>query len=147
MKTIRLNTRTTKIFVGVVAALFLFTIDLQAKKVSFLKSSVVPAARGYVKITRDDNRNYNIKINLSDLAEVFRLQPSKLTYVVWMVSSENNTLNMGQIKSSATFLTKKLKATFETTTSLKPTRIFVTAEDDPSFQVPGEQLILTTKRF
>lgn len=81
------------------------------------------------------------------MAEVGRLQPAKLTYVVWMASNEASTMNMGQIKSSVTFLTKRLKASFETATPYKPTQIFITAEDDPGYQLPGTQIVLTTKRF
>jgi regulatory protein YycH of two-component signal transduction system YycFG len=81
------------------------------------------------------------------MAEAGRLQPPKLTYIVWMVSDDASTMNMGQIKSSVTLLTKRLKASFETTTPYKPTQIFITAEDDPGYQLPGAQIILTTKRF
>ncbi len=35
--------------------------NLFAKKVGFLSSSIVPAARGYVKVKRDINENYLIK--------------------------------------------------------------------------------------
>jgi len=147
MNRIRLNSFASKIFISVFAALFLFSSNSFGKKVRFSTSSVVPAARGYVKITRDNNQNYIITIEVSNMAEVGRLQPPKLTYIVWMVSNEASTMNMGQIKSSTTFLTKKLKASFETATPYKPTQIFITAEDDPSYQIPGTQIVLTTKRF
>jgi hypothetical protein len=147
MEAIKLNTPTNKILLGVFALLILFSVNLSAKKVKFLNSSVVPAARGYVKITRDKNLNYLINISISNLAEVLRLEPSKLTYVVWMVTNEETTMNMGKINSTAGFLSKKLKATFETVTPLKPVQILITAEDDPSRQYPGEQVILSTSKF
>lgn len=147
MNRIKLKPGVSKILIGLFAALFLFSLNSFAKKVWFSISSVVPAARGYVKITRDNNQNYIIKIELSDLAEAGRLQQPKLTYIVWMVSDEASTMNMGQIKSSVTFLTKRLKASFETATPYRPTQIFITAEDDPSYQLPGAQIVLTTKRF
>jgi len=147
METIKLNTRKNKIFIGLFTALLIFATDLQAKKVSFLNSSVVPAARGYAKITRDGNRNYIIKIRVTNLAEVSRLQEPKITYVVWMVNEEGVVKNLGQIDSSTSFLSKKLKASFDTATAAKPTQIFITAEDDPNRQIPGTQEVLTTKRF
>jgi len=147
MATIKLNTLTNKIFLGVFAFLILFSIDVSAKKVKFLNSSVVPAARGYVKIIRDKNLNYAINISISNLAEVYRLEPSKLSYIVWMVTDDAITMNMGKINSSAGLLSKKLKATFETVTSLKPMQIFITAEDDPSRQYPGQQVVLSTNKF
>lgn len=147
MKALISNSLTTKIFLGIFVLLFLFSVDLSAKKVWFLNSEVVPAARGYVKINRDHNLNYIIKIHISNLAEVYRLKPSKLTYVVWMVTDELITKNIGQIDSSIGFLSKKLKASFETATSFKPIQLFITAEDDPSRQYPGEQIVVTTNRF
>lgn len=147
MATIKLNTLTNKIFLGVFALFILFSVDASAKKVKFLNSTVVPAARGFVKITRDKNLNYMININISNLAEVFRLEPSKLTYIVWMVTNEETTMNMGKISSTAGFLSKKLMAKFETVTSLKPVQIFISAEDDPSRQYPGEQVVLSTNKF
>ena len=145
METIKLNTLTNKIFIGAFALLLLFSFDASAKKVKFLTSTVVPAARGYVKIIRDKNLNYAISI--SNLAEVYRLEPSKLTYVVWLVTEDEITMNMGKINSTTGFLSKKLKATFETVTSLKPVKIFITAEDDPSRQYPGKEVALSTSKF
>lgn len=147
MKTIKLNTLTNKIFLGAVFLLVLFSVNASAKKVKFLTSSVVPAARGYVKINRDKNLNYFIQISLYDLAEVFRLEPSKLTYIVWMVTEDELTMNMGKINSSVGIFSKRLRATFETSTSLHPVQIFITAEDDRSRQYPGTQMVLTTNRF
>jgi len=147
MATIKLNTLTSKIFIGAFALLILCSFDVSAKKVKFLKSSVVPAARGYAKINRDKNLNYVININISNLAEAYRLDPSKLTYIVWMVTDEKITMNMGKIDSSVGLLSKNLKAKFETVTALKPVQILITAEDDPSRQYPGTQVVLSTSKF
>ncbi len=147
MRTIQLNTLTNKIFIGAFALLILFSFDVSAKKVKFLTSTLVPAARGYVKINRDKNLNYNLSIKISNLAEAFRLEPSKLNYIVWMVTDDETTMNMGKIKSTVGFLSKDLKAKFETVTSLKPVKIFITAEDDPGRQYPGKEIALTTNRF
>jgi len=147
MGTIKLNTLTNKIFLGVFILSILSSFDASAKKVKFLNSSVVPAARGYVKVNRDKNLNYVVNINISNLAEVFRLEPSKLSYIVWLVTEDSITMNMGKINSTTGFLSKNLKATFKTVTSLKPVQIFITAEDDPSRQYPGKQVVLSTNKF
>jgi hypothetical protein len=147
MNRIRLNSTKSRIFLGVFTTLFLLSFSSFAKKVRFTTSTIVPAARGYVKISHDKNRNYILKIQISNLAEVSRLQPSKSAYIVWMITSESNTMNLGQIKSSSGFLTKNLKASFETSTPFKPVQIFVTAEDDTGIQIPGTQMILTTPKF
>jgi hypothetical protein len=121
--------------------------NLFAKKVDFLSSSIVPAARGYVKVKRDINENYLIQVKISNLAEVNRLQPSKQTYVVWMITDHEITVNIGQIISSTTFLSTKLKASFKKVSASKPIKIFITAEEDAITQTPNEQVILTTDRF
>lgn len=127
--------------------LLLLSLASCSKKINFLTSPVVPAARGYVKINNDKNKNYVIQIQLLDLAEVQRLQPSKQTYVIWMVTEEDVSKNMGQIKSSTGMMSKQLKASFESVSPFKPTKIFITAEDDPSIQFPGTQVVLSTDKF
>jgi hypothetical protein len=118
-----------------------------AKKITFQTSSIVPAARGDVKIKQDDNKNYLIQVELENLAEVSRLEPSKNAYVVWMESEDSMVKNIGQIRSDSKFLSSKLKASFETVTPVKPSKIYITAEDNADVQFPGKQLIMETKRF
>jgi hypothetical protein len=129
----------------IIAVMFLFSSC--ATKVSFLTSSVVPAARGSVKIKVDNNKNYSIDITLSDLAEVSRLEPAKSTYIVWMVTEQEVTKNIGQLNSSKGFMSKQLKGSFKTVSSVKPIKIFITAEDDPNIQYPGNLVVLTTDSF
>lgn len=147
MKTIKLHAPVYKIFLGVFILLFLLAVDASAKKVKFLQSTIAPPARGYVKINKDNNQNNTIKIALFDLAEVSALTPPKLNYIVWMVTEDQLTKNIGKIESTTGFLSKKLKATFETSTPFKPIKIFISAEDDASGQYPGEQIVLSTKAF
>ncbi len=123
-----------------IASIFLFSSC--AKKIAFENSSVVPAARGNVTVKKDKNNNYAIKMQLSYLAEPNRLDPPKRTYVVWVLTENNVTQNIGQIKTS-----NGLKVSFETVTSFKPIRISVTAEDDSNVQYPGMTLVLTTSNF
>ncbi|MGZ3846623.1 MAG: hypothetical protein ACXVLT_10130 [Flavisolibacter sp.] len=147
MKSIHLRSITQAIFLGIASVLLLFYFNSCARKINFQGSSIVPAARGDVKIKKDNNNNYSIQIALSNLAEPKRLQPPKATYVVWMETDDNTTKNVGQINSSTGFLSGKLKASFGTVSATKPTRIFLTAEDDAGIQFPGSEVILTTKSF
>lgn len=145
--TIHLNSNIKKILVTVVILLAITSFTSCGKNITFQNSTVVPAAQGKVTIKKDSNRNYSIKIKISNLAEVKRLQPSKNVYVVWMETEENGTKNIGQIKSDTGFISSKLKANFETVTSFKPIKIFITAEDNQDAQYPGYQMVLTTKRL
>jgi len=147
MKSLQTKSLTNVIFAITASILVLFYLSSCSRKVSFQNSSVVPAARGDVKVKKDNNNNYRIQISLDDLAEPKRLEPSKSTYVVWMETANNVTKNIGQINSSTGFLSSKLKASFETVSSSKPTKIFLTAEDDASIQSPGTQVIITTSDF
>ena len=114
---------------------------------SFLNSTVVPAATGEVKVKKDRNQNYIIKLEIDDLAAVERLQTSKQTYVVWMETERGNTENIGQLKSSTGFLSKQHTASLEATSPFKPVRIFVTAENESNARYPDQNVILTTDTF
>jgi hypothetical protein len=64
-----------------------------------------------------------------------------------MESDNNYIKNIGQINTSTGFMSSKLKASFETVTAVKPTRIYITTEDDPAVQYPSSQVVLTTNQF
>ena len=147
MKSIQTKSLNNSVLAIAVSIFILFYLSSCARKISFQNSAIVPAARGNVKIKKDNNNNYRIQISLDDLAEPKRLEPSKNTYVVWMETANDVTKNIGNINSSTSLLSNKLKASFETVSSTKPTKIFLTAEDDASTQNPGTQVVLTTSDF
>lgn len=121
----------------------LLTFSSCSKKIEFENSNVVPAARGDVSVKKDKNNNYNIQMELSYLAEPERLQPPKKYYVVWLASTDNQIpLNIGQIVG-----TSKLHVKFESVSSSKPKRIFITAEDDATTQYPSNFVVLETDKF
>jgi len=138
---------TRVIAITVIAVVTILLVSSCSRKVNFQTSSVVPAARGNVKISRDSNKNYVIKLHLSDLAGVDRLQMDKESYVIWMVTDNEERKNIGLLNSSSGMLSNKLKADFETSSATRPVQIFITAEEDASIQYPGSRIILTTDRF
>jgi hypothetical protein len=141
MKTIYLPIK--RIFL--IGLLFAYTLTYIScsKKIQLENSDVVPAARGDVVVKKDKNNNYNIKLEISYLAEPERLQPPKKYYIVWLSSDQNNIpINIGQIVVSS-----KLKIKFESSSSSQPKRIFITAEDDASTQYPSQYIILETDKF
>ena len=125
---------------------FFFLFSSCAQKNSFLHSSVVPGADGGVNVSKDHNNNRVIKVYISNLADPGRLDPARKEYVVWMVT-DNATKNIGRIESSRSFFSKRLTGELETTTTFKPTKIFITAEDDANIQYPQGQEVLTTTNF
>jgi hypothetical protein len=147
MKKIKFNIISKKILIALVVLMTAMSYTSCAKKVTFQTSTIVPAARGDVKIKKDGNNNYLVQIELENLAEVSRLEPSKKAYVVWMEAEDSMPKNIGQIKSDSKFLSSKLKASFETVTPVRPIKIYITAEDIADIQSPGKQLIMETNRF
>ncbi len=144
---IRLHTIGENFHLGLLAVIMMVPFGSCTNKISFQTSAVVPAARGYITTKKDVNDNYNIKLHISNLAEVNRLVPVRKAYVVWMVTDTQRTDNIGQLNSGSSAFSKNLKAAFETVSSSRPTRIFITAEDDPGIQYPGSQVVLTTDNF
>ena len=134
-----MNAIAKKLYIVIFAMMMLISFKSCATKAHFLTSSVVPAAEGEVTIRQNKNNNYVIKMRISNLAEIDRLQPSKIGYVVWMEAEEAYTRNIGLVTSSS-----NLNVSFETTATLKPTRIFITAEENENVQYPGSMVVLTT---
>ncbi len=116
-----------------------------SSKTTFLTSTVVPAAEGTIQWKKDSNDNYVITLKMVNLAEVERLQPPKKAYVVWMENNEGRAKNLGQINSFHETFTKKLKASFETVSSFKPTKVFITAEDEANVEYPSSMIVLQSK--
>ncbi len=80
-------------------------------------------------------------MKVTNLAEVKRLDPSKLSYVIWMVTDREETKNIGQLDSSSKFMSKKLLASFKTVTSFTPIQIFITTEEMKwTFSIPITRL-------
>jgi hypothetical protein len=142
MKALELKHQMKNFSSGIFIAMMICSLASCSTKAMFLTSSVVPAARGSVKVKTDKNKNYVIQMQISNLAEVERLQPAKKTYVVWMQTDGNITKNIGRVNS-----TRKLKVSFKTVTSYKPIKIFITAEDNESAEYPDEKIVLTTENF
>jgi hypothetical protein len=147
MKTKKSMSLTRNILMGILITGMMFPITLSAQKNKFLISSVVPAAQGYAKVKRDNNKNYVIKVEITDLADVSRLQASKVSYVVWMETDQDKTENLGQLNTSSGFLSKQNKASLETVSSYKPSKIYVTAEENTNAQHPDDRIIMSTDRF
>lgn len=147
MKTIRLNFKAGTTAILGAAALMIFLLSSCATKVPFQYSAEAPAARGTAKVKKDVNKNYTISVELTNLSEASRLVAPKTAYVVWMSSSNNSAKNLGKIQSESSMMSKTLKASFETVSSEKPTKIFITSEEDGNASYPSSTVILTTNNF
>lgn len=126
-----------------ISSLLLFSCST---KKAFDQSVVVPGANGQVKVKKDGNNNYGINVSVRDLIPPARLVPSKKTYVVWSEGSAGVT-SIGQLVSSRSFLKRGYTASLSGTTTDRPKRVFITAEDDANATSPGTQVVLSTSKF
>jgi hypothetical protein len=147
MKTSKTDHPSKIFFLSIIASIAIVSFSGCAVKAPFLNSSTVPAAEGKVKMKTDRNKNFVISIEIFNLALPNRLDPPKNTYVVWMDDGNNNIKNMGQIKSSAPFMSKAMKASFKNISSFRPVKIFITAEYEANVQIPSSETVLTTNNF
>jgi len=118
-----------------------------AQKIAFNTSTIEPSAEGNVKVKKDKNGNYNIEMEIANLADPSKLTPAKKGYVVWLETKEKGAKNAGQIHSSSSLFSKAKKASFSTVSPDKPVRIFISAEDDIGKEQPGNVIVLTTNNF
>lgn len=133
-------------FVYLAGFILLFSMSSCALKTHFLTSKIVPAAQGTVQVTIDDNKNYVIKIEISNLSPSSRLNPPSNAYVVWLVTNDDKAKNLGQLNSSDDFMSKNLSAKFETVSGFRPMKIVITAENEPDVQYPSfSEVVLTTE--
>ena len=117
-------------------------ISACSKKVTFPVSDVVPAAEAVVKVEKDDNKNFDIELEVSNLASPDRLTPARRHYVVWMVTKRHGTINIGNLN-----INRKNNGELNTSTAYEPIRIFVTAEDDNKPVLPSTQVVLNSGEF
>lgn len=115
-----------------------------ARKLTFLNSSVTPAATGSVKIKHAKSGNYLIDVETRNLAPADKLSPPRKVYVVWMETQQNTVRNIGMMKSGNSLFSKNLKGGLQATSTSKPTSFFITAEDDGNRQYPGNEVVLKT---
>jgi len=130
----------TLIFFMAIFTIFLF--GSCAKKIIFPISSVVPAAQGTILFKTDKNSNYSIDLSVKHLASPDRLSPARKCYVVWIETTNNGVINLGQLQIS-----KNMSGNLKTISSFKPTTIFITAEDDPTIKEPGMDIVLRSESF
>ncbi|MCX2573342.1 hypothetical protein [Pedobacter sandarakinus] len=128
-----------------IALLILLCLSSCSTNLKFLNSTVVPAAKGSVNVSKDNNGNFKLALKVDNLAEPSRLTPKKTMYVVWMVTAGNVTKNLGRLNSSSGYFSSSLEGSLSTVTPFKPEYVFITAENSAAIQYPTGLVVLTTK--
>jgi hypothetical protein len=118
-------------------ALLFFAAISQAKDVQLVGDPSVPAAKGQVNTSKDKNGNVRVKVIVRHLAKPTSLTPAKQAYVVWVQGKAAEPEKVGMLQ-----VNNNLEGSLEGTTPQKEFDIFITAENDPSVQVPtGTRLL------
>lgn len=146
MKRLKTN-RFKYFFLQILLIPTLIIVTSCSRKATFQQSSVVPVAHGDVKVKKDDNHNYRINVEVTDLAEVEKVYSKSHAYVVWMETDDGDTQKLGQLISSKGLFSNQRNARLETISTDEPVRIFITAEKDKNVRYPNNQMILRTKNF
>lgn len=106
----------------------------------FPVSSIAPAAEIIAKKKKDENKNFVIEVTAKYLASADRLNPPKNNYVVWILTKDNGTKNIGQL-TNVNGRTSYLKAI----TPFIVKEIFITAEEQGNISEPsGTEVSRTT---
>lgn len=118
-----------------------------SQNLRFQSSNIEPEAVGKVRIKKDNNNNYSVKVSVANLTPVKKLIPSKESYVVWAENNNSGVKNLGRIVSFTPLFSKKFKASLSVTTPEKPKRVFITAENSDHATYPDTRIVLTTEYF
>lgn len=109
-----------------------FLFSSCATSVKFPVSEVTPAATISVKHKKDDNGNNVLSVVANNLSSPGRLTPPKNVFVVWAVTENNGTKNLGQLKNK-----NATRSTLESRTAFDPVEVFITAEKEGSITYPS----------
>jgi hypothetical protein len=123
---------------GSVIGLIIFGLGC-AQKVALRNSPDVSTAVGEAKITRDENRNAVVEVDIQQLVPSDNLKPPKKTYTVWAQSPEGKNMNLGQLNVGA-----DRRARLKGTTPMQVFRIIVTAEDTPTATFPSPRIVFSS---
>jgi len=113
-----------------------------AQTVALNSTPAVPAALGAAKVSKDNNGNTIVRIEVEHLAPPENLSSAKSAYVVWAQAPQGRFINLGQM-----VVGKDRVGKFMGVTPLANFRILVTAEDLPAVTTPSKDEILTTEVF
>lgn len=113
-----------------------------AQKVAVRRSPDVPAAVAEARITRTNNNNSKIELEVRHLAPPQNLTPKKSVYVVWAQAPQGRTINLGQI-----IVGQDRASEFVGITPLYEFRILVTAEEQSTAVTPSNHVVLSTDVF
>lgn len=104
----------------------------QGVAVKFRGTTRLPRLTGEAKVTRTGRRGTRVELSLKNLPRAYELGSVYTTFVLWAITPEGRTDNLGEIKRGGSFL---VNSKLDATTPLQTFAMIVTAE--PHFLVRG----------
>ena len=107
--------------------------------VKFRGTTRLPRLNGEAKVKRTGRSGTRIEMKIENLPRAYELGGAYTTYVLWAISPEGRTDNLGEIKRSGSiFIDSKI----EVTTPLQTFALIVTAEPHFLVQTPSRMVVL-----
>ncbi len=107
--------------------------------VRFRGTTRLPRLSGEAKIKRTGRRGTRIEMRIKNLPRAYELGGAYTTYVLWAITPEGRTDNLGEIKRSGSFL---VDSKIDVTTPLQTFALIVTAEPHFLVQTPSRMVVL-----
>lgn len=146
MKNVNSNYRILKASLPLLL-MFLFVASSCSTKIYFPDSPVVPGADPKAEVKKNKEGEYVVKLNVNNLALPERLSPPKRNYIVWVNTESQGVRNIGELKNRRGMFSNTGKASFEGSIPVRPTQIFVTAENRTDIQFAGDHTVLKSEVF
>ena len=107
-----------------------------ATRIALIATGAIPEARGEARVEAKTGATY-IEADVKGLAQPTRFGAEFLTYVLWAVSPEGSTYNLGEIR-----IDNAGEGKLKTSTQLQAFSLFVAAEPYFSVRQPSDVLVL-----
>ena len=130
---------------AIIMALLLLPVLLAgcAKRVRFEALPLAGPATAAARIELTYDRNNNLQVQLTNVPDPSRLNPTYSRYVLWAATPDRqHVINIGQLR-----VDEKKKAQIQTLTSLRSFILLVTAEPRGDVMVPGPAILFQTKQI
>jgi outer membrane protein OmpA-like peptidoglycan-associated protein len=118
-----------------------YTVGGSASKVDMIGTKLAPAATGEAKVEiKSKTGMAQVEASLTGMKPAWNLGTEFLTYVLWAVTPEGTTDNLGEL-----LISKYGEAKLKTTTSAQTFSLIVTAEPYFAVRIPSEMVVLQSK--
>jgi outer membrane protein OmpA-like peptidoglycan-associated protein len=119
-----------------------YSVGGGVSRVIFIGTQAAPAAQGEAKVQAKQGVT-NIELKVSNMPQPTTLGTELLTYVLWAISPDGRSINLGEV-----LVDKQGQAQLKATTQLQTFSMIVTAEPYFAVRIPSEIVVLendTTK--